>query len=365
VSAGQRKNIDVTKYASGRSESRFPIKNNLNVPIYLNRITVDESIFQLSWQSDRRRLIYPNHSSEEFSLVYTGSLNLPLSSLKYLALLEFNGHVLVALEITIYDHTLQCLYNNIVHKCAALPPLDFGYFRDAAPKSKQLVVRNWNPEPKVVRLALAHHHALTAGYNVTLRVYRPGTDAENEVRQSKSPLELTLKSQQFLLLQIEVAPFENATSSRLAIELATANEVVSAELLVRTENGTIALIPQVVRFTNAISRQIQYINLVSTYSQQYGIREVSTNLSGLTVHYGQPASIQGNEWVGMSVVYDPPAHALPPNVSLLQHQFLQHRRNHEYLHLKYARVKLTTTTDLEANSTVIVEQKFPQLLAEA
>ena len=78
-------------------------------------------------------------------MVYIGSLNLPLSSLKYLVILEFNGHILVPLEITIYDHTLQCLYNNVVYKCAALPPLDFGYFRDGTAKSKQLVVRNWNP----------------------------------------------------------------------------------------------------------------------------------------------------------------------------------------------------------------------------
>lgn len=69
-------------------------------------------------------------------------------------ILEFNGHILVPLEITIYDHTLQCLYNNVVHKCAALPPLDFGYFRDGTAKSKQLVVRNWNPEQKQLHLTL-------------------------------------------------------------------------------------------------------------------------------------------------------------------------------------------------------------------
>ncbi len=319
----------MTKYASGRSESRFPIKNNLNVPIYLNRITVDESIFQLSWQSERRRLIYPNHSAEEFSLIYTGALNLPLSSLKYLALLEFNGHIIVALEITIYDHTLQCLYNNIVHKCAALPPLNFGYFRDPTPKTKQLVVRNWNPEPKLLSISVRQQEALRAGYNLTLRIYRPGsgTDGDNEVRQSKPPLELLLKSQQFILLQMEVSPLENASSARLGIDLTTAHEAVTAELMVRLENGTIALIPQVVRFSHAISRQIHYINLVSTYSQQYTIRQVTTNLTGLSVHFNQPAAIMGNEWIGMSLLFDPTP---PLNVSLwsssvLQHQYLQHR----------------------------------------
>lgn len=82
------------------------------------------------------------------------------------------------------------------------------------------------------------------------------------------------------------------------------------------------------RFTHAVSRQIQYLNLVSTYSQQYSIKEVVTNLTGLTVHFNQPAAIMGNEWIGMSLLYDP----TPPlnasqlwSNSLLQHQYLQHR----------------------------------------
>lgn len=65
VSVGQKKFIDVTKQVASKAfEARIPIKNNLNVPIYLNRILIDDSLFKLSWQSDRRRLIYPNHSSE-------------------------------------------------------------------------------------------------------------------------------------------------------------------------------------------------------------------------------------------------------------------------------------------------------------
>jgi hypothetical protein len=101
----------------------------------------------------------------------------------------------------------------------------------------------------------------------------------------------------------------------------------------RTENGTIALIPQVLRFRNAISRQIQYINLVSTYSQQYSIIEVTTNLTGLSVHYNQPPIILGNEWVGMSVVYDPvsvTSQSKNMTVSLLQQDYLKYRKNCEY-----------------------------------
>jgi hypothetical protein len=76
-----------------------------------------------------------------------------------------------------------------------------------------------------------------------------------------------LKAHQFLLLNIEMQPYDNATSGRITLELSTPNEVIKSEMIVRIENGTIALLPQVIRFTNSYSRQIQYINLVSTYSQ--------------------------------------------------------------------------------------------------
>lgn len=76
-------------------DSRFPIRNNLNIPLYLNRVIVDDTIFRLIWQSDRRKLIYPNFSTEEFQLYYIGPLSLPLSPLKYIAILEFNGNILV------------------------------------------------------------------------------------------------------------------------------------------------------------------------------------------------------------------------------------------------------------------------------
>jgi hypothetical protein len=45
-------------------ENRFPIRNNLNVPLYLLRVIFDESLFQLSWLQDRRNFIYPNHNRE-------------------------------------------------------------------------------------------------------------------------------------------------------------------------------------------------------------------------------------------------------------------------------------------------------------
>lgn len=69
VAVGQKRFVDVSKInrsgeAARMGEHRFPIRNNLNVPLYLLRVIFDESLFQLSWLQDRRNFIYPNHNRE-------------------------------------------------------------------------------------------------------------------------------------------------------------------------------------------------------------------------------------------------------------------------------------------------------------
>lgn len=72
----------------------------------------------------------------------------------------------------------------------------------------------------------------------------------------------------------------------------------------------------------------------------------------------------------MSLVYDP----FPDDRNLtdqiwsssaLQFKYLHHRIDKGYQRIKHARVRLTTTTDLEANSTAIIEEKFPQVFVDA
>jgi len=55
-------------------------------------------------------------------------------------------------------------------------------------------------------------------------------------------------------------------------------------LQVRVENGTIALIPQVIRLRNAFMRTVEYLNLVSTFTQKYKIDSLTSNLSTLSVY---------------------------------------------------------------------------------
>ena len=66
ISLSTRRFIDITKQHKGdinhQADAKFPIRNHLNIPIYLNRVIVDESIFKIIWQTDRRKLTYPNFS---------------------------------------------------------------------------------------------------------------------------------------------------------------------------------------------------------------------------------------------------------------------------------------------------------------
>ena len=75
----------------------------------------------------------------------------------------------------------------------------------------------------------------------------------------------------------------NGTSVSLPITLRTNVESLRIMMVIRVENGTIALIPQIVRFNSPIERTIEYLNLVSTYSQNYKIVNVSTNYSNIIV----------------------------------------------------------------------------------
>jgi hypothetical protein len=70
-------------------------------------------------------------------------------------LLEFNGHIFVPIEVVVYDHTLQCILDGVVSKCANLSTIDYGYFRERKTKTKQLVIRNWNPESKNLMIGLS------------------------------------------------------------------------------------------------------------------------------------------------------------------------------------------------------------------
>lgn len=107
ISVGQRRFIDVTKIepinlpASAPISTEllmknpFPIRNNINVPLLLNKVEYNESIFHFKWLHERRHYIYPNQNREEFLLLYRGPTKLELSPVKHLITLEFNGGIRV------------------------------------------------------------------------------------------------------------------------------------------------------------------------------------------------------------------------------------------------------------------------------
>jgi hypothetical protein len=101
IYVGMKRFIDISKVGETGSnsviENAFPIRNNLNLPINLNKVIYDESKFKLLWLHDRRDFIFPNQQREEFSLQYIGSRNLAISPQKYIALLVFNGNLFIPL----------------------------------------------------------------------------------------------------------------------------------------------------------------------------------------------------------------------------------------------------------------------------
>jgi len=127
--------------------------------------------------------------------------------------LEFNGHIYIPLEIVVYDHTLQCLYDNLPMKCSNITTLDYGYFKDKKIKSKQIVLRNWNPESKNIKLGIGEKNIEKYGINATLRVYGPLPNYESIIRKTEYTLEYYLKGQHFLVVNIDVELLTNATSA--------------------------------------------------------------------------------------------------------------------------------------------------------
>jgi hypothetical protein len=119
--------------------------------------------------------------------------------------------------------------------------------------------------------------------NITMNVHSPIPSYDPFIRRGNHSLEVYLKGQQFVVLSVEVEPQANATSVTVPMRMVTETEDITVNLQIRVENGTIALIPQVVRLRNAFARTVEYLNLVSTFSRSYRIDSITSNLSTLSV----------------------------------------------------------------------------------
>jgi hypothetical protein len=116
------------------------------------------------------------------------------------------------IEIVIYDHTLQCYYNNIQHRCSEMSSIDFGYFRNHQTRSKQLVIRNWNPVPKDLKLTVNANLIDEFGMNCTIRLYGPFPNYEQYTRYDGDDLYYHLKGNHFIIMNFALTPLMNATT---------------------------------------------------------------------------------------------------------------------------------------------------------
>lgn len=51
--------------------------------------------------------------------------------------------------------------------------IDYGYFRNNATKFKQIIIRNWNPIPKEIKLKLLQNMVQNYGINCTMNIFGP------------------------------------------------------------------------------------------------------------------------------------------------------------------------------------------------
>ena len=153
------------------------------------------------------------------------------------------------MEIVVYDQTLKCLVDNQEHKCVDVGTLDFGYLRDQRAKSRQLILRNWNPGQLMVKIDMPIEQGKEHGLSIYLEVFGPlPTDGEDSKKDRRLMREFLLKPNHFILLSLDVELLFNGTSASLPMRISTSVEEITIMLVFRVENGTIALIPQVVRF---------------------------------------------------------------------------------------------------------------------
>lgn len=100
----------------------------------------------MHWFKFSRAYIYPNQQKEDILLQYIGPKTLPLSPLKYVAVIELSGGLFIPFETMIYDNTLICLFQGKEDRCSKLKTISFGYQKsDKETQIQQIIIKNQNP----------------------------------------------------------------------------------------------------------------------------------------------------------------------------------------------------------------------------
>jgi hypothetical protein len=141
--------------------------------------------------------------------------------------------------------------------------------------------------------------------NCSVRIYGPFPNYDNSEQLAANNISFHLKSNHFLVLMFALKPFINATTGNTSLTIITENEHIDKKVKFKFENGTIAVLPQIIRIHSAYEKSVEYLNLVSTYSESYKIKSTVSNVSNLDLFYNNYTEIQENQWVGLALMYTP------------------------------------------------------------
>lgn len=162
----------------------------------------------------------------------------------------------IPVEVVVYDHSLQCVLNNVATKCSEIGTIDYGYFRGNSTRFKQLVIRNWNPVQKELKFQIPEDTKETYGMNCTLNIFGPFPNYEAASRSLNNTLYYQIKGGHFIIIAFGLTPLPNARSGLVPFQFGTENESFTKNLKFKVENGTIALIPQVLRIKSGYEKSL-------------------------------------------------------------------------------------------------------------
>ena len=102
-----------------------------------------------------------------------------------------------------------------------MPVIDYGYFRNNNPKFKQIVIRNWNPVGKELKINIKDNLVKRFGFNCSVNIFGPFPNYEIMSRQSDNTLYYYLKGNHFIIINFSLSPLWNATSGETAFSIQT------------------------------------------------------------------------------------------------------------------------------------------------
>lgn len=87
--------------------------------------------------------------------------------------------------------------------------------------------------------------------NFTINIFGPYPEYEIMKKYVNNVLHIYLKGNHFVIINIGITPLSNSTSGETEFEISTVNEKITKKIKFKVENGTIALIPQILRINSA------------------------------------------------------------------------------------------------------------------